>query len=314
MFRNFTSVLILFLMLISPVGAAAGSKGEVNEQGATNTRNTIVIGRVSTNPKKHFKHLKPVADYLAANLHDFGIDEGKVLFAKDNQQMIRYIKQGKVDLITETVFSAVEFRNKTGADIALRRWKKGVAEYSSLIFARKDSGITSLEGLVGKTIAFQDAGSSSSFFIPASILIQNGFPLIQLDHPRETPPAHAIGYVFANKEINISAWVNKGIVDAGAFSNLDWNNEEDMPDSFRAANNIIYQSIAFPRGVELFRPDIDPALKQQIIQILLTAHETEEGQRALKAYQKTKKFDELSDSTDSIRLAHDLAKIVAEQL
>lgn len=315
MFRQLTSALaFIFAVTYANGGLANSSDNSLSHQNNMLTRDSIVVGRVSTNPKKHFKHLKPIADYLADNLSDFGITEGKVLFAKDNQQMIRFIQQGKVDLITETVFSATEFQNKAGAEIVLRRWKKGVADYSSIMFAKKESGITSLDGLVGKTIAFQDMGSSSSFFIPASILIQNGYQLVRLDSPREVAPEHAIGYVFANKELNISAWVNKGIVDAGALSNLDWNNEEDMPESFRQVNNIIYQSIPFPRGVELLRADMDPALKTQIVQILLNAHENEQGKRVLKAYQKTLKFDELFDSSDSVRRAKELAQIVAEQL
>lgn len=296
------------------ISSQAASDSQPITPSMQHDRDSLIIARVSTDPKEHFKRLKPTIDYLATNLQEFGIKTGKVLFAKDNQQMIRYIKQGKVDLITETAFSATIFNEKAGADIVLRRWKKGVSEYSSVIFSRKDSGVDSFEDLLGKTIAFQDRGSSSAFFIPASILIRDGYELYELDSPRELPPKDKIGFVFANKEINISVWVHKGIVAAGAFSNLDWNSEEDMPVDFKENLSVIYKSQSFPRGVVLVRSDLNSALKARINALLMTAHETEVGQQALKAYQNTKKYDELAETAESMKLAKKLQKIVEEQL
>ena len=277
-------------------------------------RDTFIIARVSTNPKKHFKHLKPMADYLAANLEEFGIKEGKVLFAKDNEQMIRYINQGKVDLITETAFSASIFNEQANAEIILRRWKKGVSEYSSLIFSRRESGIVSFDDLLGKTIAFQDRGSSSAYYIPASILLRSGYQLHELNSPSETPPEDKIGFVFANKEINISAWVHKGIVAAGAFNNLNWDNSRDMPVDFKEQLEVIYESEAFPRGVELQRSSMNTGLKSRVIDLLTTAHENEAGQTALRAYQKTSKYDELTETADIMQLTKELQQIVNDQL
>lgn len=312
MFKKIALVMAMYLLMQIPTVNAHSDPNQATASVAS--KHTIVVGRVSTNPKKHLKHLKPMADYLAANLSDFGITEGNVIFAKNNEQMIRYLKQGKVDLISETIFSATEFQSKADAEIVLRRWKKGVPEYFSLIFTHRDSDIQSFEDLVGKTIAFQDSGSTSAYLLPAAILVQNGYKLYQLNSPREKPPAHAIGFVFARKELNISAWVNKGIVAAGAFSNLDWNNEEDMPKPFHQSSRIIYQSIPFPRGVELIRTSLDNSLKQQIIQLLISADQSEEGQKVLRAYQKTKKFDPLSSSAPSVELALELHNIVNEQL
>ncbi|MDG3089068.1 phosphate/phosphite/phosphonate ABC transporter substrate-binding protein [Vibrio hannami] len=315
MFRLASGIGISIMLLSSFVFANEGNAvNSPQREEIKHSRDTIVVGRVSANPRKHFKHLKPVADYLAHNLQDLGISKGEVLFAKDNEQMVRYIKQGKIDFITETIFSAVEFRQRAGAEVVLRRWKKGVPEYSSIIFTRKDNDIASFENLIGKTIAFQDQGSTTAFYVPASILIQNGYKLIQLDNPRDKPPADSIGYVFAKKEINISAWVHKGIVAAGALSNLDWDNDEDMPTNFRGDSRVIYESIPFPRSVELIRKDIDPAIKHRLVEILISAHEVDEGKEVLKAYQKTTRFDELSGSEESFRLVSELTSILSEQL
>lgn len=277
-------------------------------------RDSFVIGRVSDNPKKHFKTLKPLADYLAVNLHQYGIKKGNVIFAKDNQQMRQYIEQGKVDLVSETAFSATILSQTDHAEVILRRWKKGVANYCTLIFARKDSGINSLADLVDKTIAFQDPGSTSAFFIPSATLIRNGFELYPLKSIRDKPPKGKIGYVFANSEINISAWVNNNIVDAGAFSNLNWENPKDMPDTFKQSLSVFYESEHFPRGVELIRSNIDPRIKQAVTNLLLNADQTPKGQEALLAYQETKKYEPLSEQDSIMVITKALQEIVSNQL
>jgi phosphonate transport system substrate-binding protein len=104
----------------------------------------LVIGKVTQNPKKQYKKLKPMVDYVVKQMKDLGISQTKVLMTKDNRQMVSYLKQGKVDWVTETAFSGVLFQEKAKAEILLRKWKKGVPEYHTVIFTRKDSGINKL--------------------------------------------------------------------------------------------------------------------------------------------------------------------------
>jgi phosphonate transport system substrate-binding protein len=57
----------------------------------------------------------------------------------------------------------MRLKEDAGAEPLLQEWKKGVAEYKTVFFVRKDSGITSFKALVGKKIPFEDAGSTSAF-------------------------------------------------------------------------------------------------------------------------------------------------------
>lgn len=93
----------------------------------------LVISKISTNPKKHFAYLKPIADYVVSHMKDLGIMEARVVLAKDTKQMIEYIISGKVDWITETPFAASIFHEQAGARMLLRRWKKGVPEYHTVL-------------------------------------------------------------------------------------------------------------------------------------------------------------------------------------
>lgn len=255
------------------------------------TKRTLVIGKVSTNPKKHYKYLKPMVDYVVRHLHDLGITQGGVLMAKDNEEMIRYLQSGRVDWVTETPFSALIFAQKTGAKIFLRKWKKGVPQYHTVFITRTDSSIRSLADLKGKALAFQDPGSTSGYFVPKAVLLREGLALYPLLTPREKPPADKVGYAFAREEINMATWVYRRLVDAAAYSNLDWEADDHTPKEFRKSLRIFHQTQPFPRAVELARQGLDPRIRARIKAVLLNAHTTPEGKAALKAYQKTTKFD-----------------------
>jgi phosphonate transport system substrate-binding protein len=67
--------------------------------------------------------------------------------------------------------------------LVLRRWQRGKAEYQSLIFAKKDSGINSLQDLRGKVIAFEDPESTSGHFLPRFFLVKRGFKMVETNRP-----------------------------------------------------------------------------------------------------------------------------------
>lgn len=293
----------------------------VSQTDSSLSSSVLTVGVISTNPKKQYKFIKPIADYLAANLHAFGIDKSEVVVARDTEQMIKLLEQGKVDVLSETVFTASKLVNEANAEFLLLRWKKGVEKYRSVFFVRKDSGIQSLDDLSGETIAFEDRSSTSAFYIPASILLQSGFALQELKSPREKPDDTHIGYLFSDEmtathnEVNISSWVCNGVITAGAFSDLNWNDEEDLPSQMREEMNIIYQSPTFPRSLVLIRSEIDNGLKKEIQRLLLDAQNSDEGRAALHRYQKTAKFTHLNpDALDGIAYAEKLRVIVEQQL
>lgn len=276
------ALLSLFLLVAISVSPASA---------ASERERTLVIGKVSSDPKKHYRYLKPMADYVVEQMQDLGIDRVKVLMARDNQQMVRYLKRGKVDWVTETVFSAVEFEEKAGAEMLLLKWKKGVPEYHTVFFARVGTDIKRLQDLKGKILTLQDLGSSSGFFIPAALMLEAGLELVQLESPREAAPVDAVGFVFGKEEINMATWVHKGVVDAGAYANLDWNREDHTPSAFKENIYIFHESESYPRAIELVRKGLRPEVKARLKAILLAAHEDPAAAEALKAYQETHRFE-----------------------
>ena len=274
---------------------------------------TLTIGRVSNEPEKTHRQLKPMLDYVVHNLQDVGITDGAIRIAKDQNEMVAYLKQGKVDWVQKGVFEALIYSRDAGADIALRSWREGVPNYYSVIFARKDGSVRSLKDLVGRKIAFQDKGSTSAFFVPSAVLRKAGFELVELTSPREKPPDGKIGYVFAGKELSITTWVHRELADAGAYHNQNWSKPTDNPEGMKKDLKIIYQSKPMPRMIELLRKDLDPQIKARIKQILMHAHEDPAAMEALKAYgPETAKFDEFKGKTkEELTEAMSLAKYMS---
>ena len=254
---------------------------------------SLVIGRVSPDPSQTYQQLKPMVDYVASRLVDLGYTDGQVLMAKNHDEMLGYLREGKVDWVQKGVFEALIYNRAIGAEIALRSWRQGVPSYHTVIFARKDKQLASLKDLVGKKIAFEDAGSTSAFFVPAAILKRANFQLLELSSPREKSPAGSIGYVFAGDELSITTWVHRGLVDAGAFHNQNWTNPKDNPEAMRKDLTVIYEGKPMPRMIELLRATLEPNVKARIKEILLRAHEDPAATNALEAYgPRTAKFDE----------------------
>ena len=82
------------------------------------------------------KQFQPLADYLAANLSEFGIEEGRVRVASSLEEMAELLSAGDVDLYFDSPYPTTIVRDLSGAELLLRRWKGGSADYHSVYFTR----------------------------------------------------------------------------------------------------------------------------------------------------------------------------------
>ncbi len=250
----------------------------------------LVIGRISDDPKTHYEQLKPLLDYVVPRMRDVGIREGRILMARDTQQMTSYLRRGRVDWVTETSGTAMQLQKRSAARPLVLTERGGVSSYHSVFFARKDSGIDSLADLKGHSIAFQSTASTSAYIVPASALIDAGLNLEILLSPMDRPTPASVGYVFARSELNISAWVHKKLVDAGVFSSLDWADERRMPPAFRPDMKIIYETPDYPRALEMVRGDIDPKVEARLREVLLQAADDPDAREAMALFFRTTRF------------------------
>ncbi|HET6521302.1 MAG TPA: phosphate/phosphite/phosphonate ABC transporter substrate-binding protein [Geminicoccaceae bacterium] len=283
---------------MSALLAATGSRADQSlgapAAAAADGGRQLVVGRVTSNPRKDHPRLERLAGYLAGRLSDRGIVGSRIQFAKDDATMVTLLRNGEVDLVPDTIFPALTYADQAGARLLLREWRDGVPTYHAVLFARRDGGIAGPLDLRGKTIAFEDPGSTSGYFIPRAELEALGLRLVELSGRGEAPPPDAVGYVFARSENNIAVWVYEGRVQAGAFSNVDWDEDQDMPPALKGEFEIFHHTEPLPRAVILVRGDLPRGLREAIKRVLLAADEDPEGRAALKAYKDVTGYDELT--------------------
>lgn len=273
-------------------------------QAATaNDAHVLVLGRISDDPKAHYEQLKPLLDYVVPRMADVGIREGRILMARDAQQMNSYLRRGRVDWVTETAGTATLLQRGAGAHPLLLTERDGVSSYRTVFFARRDSGISSLADLRGRSVAFQNPLSTSAYYVPAAELLGAGLPLEILLSPMDRPALGSVGYLFARSELNIATWVHKRLVDVGVMSNLDWQNPQRVPLAFRRDLSIIHETPDYPRALELVRGNLDPKVEARLRQVLTEASDDPDAREALLRFFKTTRFLPI-DTNAQHALAH----------
>ncbi len=274
------AAVLIGTMLSTPTLANKGKNIE--------TPDTIVLGRVSNNPRKHYAALDALGRYLVENCD--WIEGHETVLASDNDEMIELLRTGKVHLVSESAFSSVLYEQAADAKIFLRQWKGGRPSYQTFFFARKDSDIRQIEDLSGSLIAFEDEGSTSGYFIPKATIAAQDLTLKFVSEARHTTD---VGYLFADSEVNIVAWVARQKVDAGVTSDVHWDDESRAPPGLKKELRIFHKTPEIIRSVMVAGPGLEDGRLDQVSDILLDMHDNAAGQEVLKNFYKTTKFDRL---------------------
>jgi phosphonate transport system substrate-binding protein len=271
--------ILLVAMAVPPSQAAEGAM--------------LVIGRITDNPEKHQQRLNRMAEYLAAELVEHGVTSVGTVMVETEAEMADLMRAGKVDILSETPFVAIQLESEGVADILMREWKKGVPEYHSVIVVRKDSVVQDLADLAGRRVSFEDAGSTSGYLLPRNAIESTGLDLMELTEPGDPVSAGMVGYYFMGSESGAIESIHKGILDAGAISNVDWAESKTVPDELRKDLQIIYETRPVIRSVLMVNASIPAEGQEAIATILERMERTPEGREVMKAYSKVTRYDRI---------------------
>ncbi len=266
-------------------------RGNTQTQKSPESHKILTIGAVSNNPQKHYKGLKLMVDYGVHHLKGEGYQAGAVFLAKDHQELMKALQERRVDWITLDPLYAHVYSRKTGAQIILRRWKKGIPQFTNYIFVKAGSEIRSLDQLKGKKIAFEKPDSAEGYLLPLAILRKKGFDLVYLSSPTDIPPSQKIGYVFSGGPLNTSAYVYKGLADAGVLTDFDWEQNESIPAEVKDNFTILEQWQPFDLAVEMVRKDMPAAVKDRIKKMLVQPDGDRWTQYVFDQYDQTSAFE-----------------------
>lgn len=256
--RIFVSRIVWFVLLVAIGSVVRADPG------------VLVLGRISDDPQRHNDQLKPLLDYVVPRMADVGIREGRILMARDASRMTSYLRHGRVDWVTETAATGLILMDRASASLLMLTERDGVKHYRSIVFVRADSPVRALSDLSGRRLALQNPTSTSAYLLPAITLLDAGISMEILPAPADSPSPESVGYVFANSEANIATWVLKGVVDAGAFSDVDFARLQER-DPRAASLRVVGRSMPAPRAMELVRSDLDVLVRQRLQQVLAQA-------------------------------------------
>ena len=291
------SIILLALTACFNPEAETAQDPELTPQ--ISSSHAIVLGDISDDPGEVIEGTQPLADYLAGHLGDFGITNGQVRVVPTMDAMSQLLIDGEVDIYFDSVYPATIICDASGAQPFLRRWRFGVDEYYSVIFANSESGVLSAEDLPGNMMAFDTSFSTSGFLLPAVYLVENGVNLVGKKSADDPVEDHEVGFVFSYDDENTLQWVLSGLVTAGATD--DYNFYTAFPSEAVEKMVVLGKTETVPRQVVVARPGIDPELLEAVKQILVTAHESESGQNALEPFQTTR-FDEFPEGIEAAQM------------
>jgi phosphonate transport system substrate-binding protein len=287
------SVALFFGMLLCATRLPAAAQNKETVSAKTLTLGLVFQGR--REPVE--EHFRPFVDYAARKLFPASNTKGIVTIAPSAAQLTKLLDEKKVDFYIESPYPTYVINRLGAARILLRRWKGGLAEYHSLIFSAKEGGIARLEDLRGKIVAFEDAGSTSGFFLPKLFLLKKGFSVNEKASLQAKVRPREIGYIFAGTYKNIVNLVLQKKAAAGAISNDDMANLEDER---RSSLAIIGESESLPRHLVSVRKDLPDPVVNRLKEILLAMDHDEEGQKILRETDNTTKFDSLPGGPETV--------------
>ena len=261
---------------------------------------TLTLGMVSeTNRKEIEEHFLDFVRYVTRKLPSGREIEAKVVTAATPVELAKLLEQRKIDFYMESAYPTYVINSVHGAGkLLLRRWKSGMAEYYSVIFTRRNSGIKRVEDLKGKTIVFEDPGSTSGYLMPKLFLQRHGLKLTEKARVEPNSAATDVGYIFAGSQDRLVEAVLTQQSAAGAFSNDDLTALDDKKKNEVAQ---LAQTDRLPRHLVSVRSDLAPALVASLETILLSMHDDVEGRKILEKTDGTTKFDMLPGGEAAMR-------------
>lgn len=281
-------------------------------QPATGSPTMLSLGSIAINPKEEVAKFQPLADYLARQLKPLGVQQGRVVVLQTIAEMAQALRAGDVDMYIGSPFPAIVVSDRSGAKPTLRRWKKGRADYYTVIVARRDSGIQRPSDLKGKVIAFEDNASTSGYLLPMASLAKQGIALLPVSDPSQPIPKDRLGYVFSGEHETTMFWILEGRVAAGAVDDQSF---EKLAGERIGELKIILRTISVPRHIVVLRGDLNPRWASALQETLVTMDLTEEGQLALRQFESTTKFDAFPQGPEiALRPVRELMRYLSAQL
>ncbi|WEE79804.1 phosphonate ABC transporter substrate-binding protein [Comamonas testosteroni] len=226
----------------------------------------------------------------------------KPFVANDYNGVIEAMRSGKIDVAYFGPFSYVLANQLADAEafaVAVTK-KTARSSYKSIVIARKDKGILSVDQLKGHTFAFVDPSSTSGHLFPKAGLMSMGFDV-----------EHGFSRILfsGSHDASIMAVANNK-VDAAAVADRIFDSAVSKGLIKREDFNVVWHSKAIPESPMAWRKNLDSATKKKVAAAMSEIKDLPWGdQGALNGFSPTndRAYDVVRQTAKALNL--DLAKM-----
>ncbi len=204
----------------------------------------------------------------------------KVFTPADYDGVIQGLLGGTLDMawLGASGYAKIHLTDENAVEVALTKQNMdGSTGYYAFGFARKDSGITSLEEAKGKKFAFAEPNSTSGYLVPGAEMVEAVGPLNQFFSEVKFSGGHEQSIVaVANGDVDAAvAWADglgnwEDGYNSGAFRKAADAGLVDMNDLVE-----IWKSKLIPEGPMVVRKALPQEVKDKVIQLTADLHETD---------------------------------------
>ncbi len=227
------------------------------------------------NPNELMRIYAPFAEYLSKEL---GV---KVTYTNvvDYAATVEGLAARKLDMVWYGGFTYVQARKRTGDAVPLVSREEDLQFHSKFI-TRKDTGITKLADLKGKTFSFGSVSSTSGHLMPRYFLLQNGID----------PEKDFAKFSFSGAHDATALWVESGKVDAGALNEAVWDKLVQTKKVDPSKVVVFWTTPPYVDYVWTVRGDLDKGLQERIASALLKLDYRKPEDKRLLDLHRTKKY------------------------
>ena len=206
----------------------------------------------------------------------------KVFTPADYDGVIQGLLGGTLDMawLGASAYAKIYLTDPTAVELALTKENvDGSTGYYSIGFARKDSGITTIDDAKGKSFAFAEPNSTSGYLVPGAELTEKFGPLDAFFSEVKFSGGHEQTIVgVANGDFDAGVSWADGLGNwedgytSGAFRKSADAGMVDMNDLVE-----IWKSKLIPEGPMVVRTALPADVKEKVIQLTADLHETDKA-------------------------------------
>lgn len=215
------------------------------------------------NPEKLLGDIEAITEWLGSEI---GVPvEGFVTF--DHAAAVEALRNGDADVSFMGALPFVLAESEIGAVPLLAEIYRGDPSYTGRIFVRRGSGITSLDDLKDRDIAFADPISESGYLYPLDEFVRAGL----ISDPLKAEEFFGRVFFAGGYQQAMQAMAG-GLVDAAGASQYA---DLLLTPEQQAEVTWIAETPKIPSHVVISRADLDPALKDRFVAAMLRLNESE---------------------------------------